>query len=157
MKTMKPFILSFFITGMAFTICPKVRAQTPRIEQLGWLVGTWNRTNSKAGLSGHERWIIDASIGLKGYGVVMKGKDTVSVEKLRIVTGDDGLYYVADVIENPKPVYFKITEVSRDGFTCENPKHDFPKRIVYNRERNTLRATVSGNGKSIKYVFQKVE
>ena len=87
----------------------------------------------------------------------MRGQDTVFIEKLRIVNGDNGLYYVADVIENPKPVYFKFTIISDKGFIVENEKHDFPKKIVYERTGKKLRAILSGNGKSIDYFFTKTE
>jgi hypothetical protein len=134
------------------------QAQTPtHIEDLGWLVGTWKRMYNKSGHTGHERWFIDPEIGLRGYGVTMKGRDTVFVEKLRIVNGDDGLYYVADVIENPKPTYFKITSVTQNEFTCENASHDFPKNIHYRRKVKDLVATVSGNGRSITYKFIKTD
>jgi hypothetical protein len=41
-------------------------------------------------------------------------------------------------------------------FVCENPKRDFPKKIVYEwEESRRLKATVSGNGKAIDYFFIK--
>lgn len=135
------------------------QAQSPsHIEDLGWLVGSWKRLNNKPGQAGNERWIIDPDIGLRGYGVTTKGSDTLFIEKMRIVPGDNNaLYYVADVIENPMPVYFKITSVQQNDFTCENPNHDFPKRISYRRKLKTLQVTISGNGKSIDYEFVKID
>lgn len=85
----------------------------------------------------------------------MNGADTSFVEKLRIVTKDNKLYYVADVPENKESTYFLITGVTATSFICENPEHDFPKKIVYQHEGNTMKATVSGNGKSIDYFFER--
>lgn len=135
------------------------QAQTPsHIEDLGWLVGSWKRLNNKPGQAGNERWIIDPDIGLRGYGITTKGSDTLFIEKMRIVPGDDNaLYFVADVIENPMPVYFRITSIHQNEFTCENPNHDFPKQITYRRKLKSLRVTISGNGKSIDYNFQKTD
>ena len=154
---MKKIRYIFLASLTAACICTK--AQTPsHIEDLGWLVGTWKRTNNKPGQKANERWIIDPDIGLRGYGVTMKGNDTLFIEKMRIVPGDnDALYFVADVIENPKPVYFRISSIHQNDFTCENPEHDFPKRIVYQRKMKHLTVTISGGSKSIDYQFEKID
>lgn len=127
---------------------------TAEINKLSWLTGTWNRTNLKAGRTAHERWIKEDQ-RLQGWGVSMNGRDTTFVEKLKIIEQDMALYYVADVPENKSSVYFKITEISEGGFVCENPDHDFPKKIAYQLEGTKLKATISGNGKSVDYFFEK--
>ena len=123
------------------------------VDQLKWLEGTWTRTNSRAGQSGLELWKKVSSTELSGRGVTLNGSDTVFVEKLRIVVRDGNLFYVADVPENQQPVYFPMTEIKQNSFTCENPEHDFPKKIAYNLQGNKLQATISGDGKAIDYLF----
>ena len=61
-------------------------------------------------------------------GVTMKGKDTVFVEKFKLVIKHNNIYYTADVPQNKQVVDFKLTEISETAFTCENSEHDFPKR-----------------------------
>ena len=124
-------------------------------NRLKWLEHTWARTNNKPGRSGTERWIKSSSEELRGIGVAMRGSDTLFVEKLRILIRENDVYYVADVPENQKLVYFKLTEISDKGFVCENPDHDFPKKITYQQEGNQLKATISGDGKSVDYLFEK--
>lgn len=147
------------LTFLLLMVCTIANAQTPsRIEDLGWLVGTWKRTNNKPGQQGSEQWTIDANVGLLGYGVTISAKDTLFIEKMRIVNGDNNaLYFVADVIENPKPVYFKIISIYQNEFICENQQHDFPKRLHYKRKMKQLVVNVSGNGKSIEYTFTKTD
>jgi hypothetical protein len=130
-------------------------AQSPAssVENLKWLEGSWKRTNTKAGRSGMELWTKVSSTELKGKGITMHGTDTAFVEKLRIVVRDGELYYVADVPENQKPVYFRFTELKASSFTCENPDHDFPKKISYSVNDNRLSAKISGDGKEIEYLF----
>jgi hypothetical protein len=125
------------------------------VDQLKWLEGTWTRTNSKAGQSGIELWKKVSSTELSGRGVTMHGSDTAFVEKLRIVVRDGNLFFVADVPENQKPVYFRLTEVKQNSFTCENPEHDFPKKIAYSLQGNKLNATISGDGKAMQYLFER--
>ena len=124
-------------------------------KKLQWFEGTWTRTHAKPGRSGHERWVKTYDSEWQGWGVSMSGKDTTFVEKLKLVIRDNTINYVADVPENKAPVYFKFTELTGDRFTCENPSHDFPKKISYERSGNSLKAVVSGDGKSIVYLFEK--
>ena len=131
---------------------------TPAAEnfkKLNWLVGTWNRTNAKPGRSGIERWELTSNKELRGFGINLQGKDTTFIEKLRIIIKDDNIVYVADVPENQKPVYFKLTEITESGFVCENPDHDFPKRISYQLDGKKMKAQISGDGKVIDYFFEK--
>jgi hypothetical protein len=79
------------------------------------------------------------------------------LEKLKIVSRPDGIFYVADITENKAPVYFRMTEISNTGFICENPEHDFPKKISYQKDGSKLKATTSGNGKSNDFFFEKAE
>lgn len=144
---MKKFLLLLFVV-----ICASASAQS--VTELSWLVGTWNRTNVKAGRAAHERWVKTAE-GFEGWGVNLNGADTTFVEKLRIVTKDNKLYYVADVPQNKELTYFLMTAVSANSFTCENPQHDFPKKIVYQLDGDKLKATISGNGKSMDYLFER--
>ena len=124
-------------------------------KKLYWLVGEWNRTNVKAGASGLEKWIKNSEIELQGWGITMKGSDTAFIEKTKLIAKDNAIYYVADVPGNKELVYFKLTQVTDHSFTCENPQHDFPKKIVYTNEGSILKATISGNGKSINYLFER--
>lgn len=124
----------------------------PKLE---WLIGKWSRTNTEVGTSGIEKWIKNSSDELQGWGISIKGKDTTFIEKTKLIVKDNGIYYVADVPENKRPVYFRLTTISDHSFTCENAQHDFPRKIVYTKEGTKLKATISGNGKSIEYLFER--
>lgn len=137
-------------------ITTAIGLQAQSIKDVSWLEGTWIRTNVKTGRTAHERWV-KTNEGFQGWGVNMSGADTTFVEKLRIVTKDNKLYYVADVPQNKESTYFLITEVAATSFTCEAPEHDFPKKIVYQLDGTKLKATISGNGKSFDYLFERKE
>jgi Domain of unknown function (DUF6265) len=129
--------------------------KTKDFKKLFWLESTWVRTNIKHGHSGEEEWPGTSPAELRGFGITMNGTDTLFVEKFRLVIKDNTIYYVADVRENKQPVDFKLTEISTTGFTCENPQHDFPKKISYQEDGNTMKASISGDGKSVDYFFEK--
>lgn len=123
------------------------------LKQMEWLLGRWTRTNTSPGKSGFENWTKVSPTEWMGRGISMKGTDTTFVEKLKIVIENKKLYYVADVPENKKLVYFEITLVTSDSFVCENPSHDFPKKIAYRFDGKEIRARVSAGEQGMDFVF----
>jgi len=148
------------ISVLIFTLTLVTNAQSQNtnsdadLKKIEWLCATWDRTDMKGGKISNERWVRTMQGDLQGWGVTMSGSDTVFVEKLRIVSREGSLFYVADVPENNGVVHFKFTELSDNAFACENPNHDFPKKIEYRKDGKLLIATISGNGKSFTYRFQ---
>jgi hypothetical protein len=149
--TKKIFLL--ILLGVSFSFAKSQPASN--VKELNWLEGNWKRINSKAGQSGVELWTKVSSTELKGRGITLQGSDTAFVEKIRIIVQDGSLYYIADVPENKKAVYFLFTDIKPNSFTCENPAHDFPKKIAYSLKDAKLTATISGGGKSMEYIFEK--
>ena len=148
-----------FYSFLIVLVCNIALAQTNTkktkddFNKLAWIEGTWTRTNSKAGQSGIESWQKISPFEFRGSGVTLKGADTLFIEKLKIEIRDNSIYYVSDVPENPNPISFTLTEITESGFVCENPQHDFPKKILYQLNGKSLKATISGDGKSIDYFF----
>jgi len=149
-------VLLFFILIILFAANKSTGQQnTTDFNKLSWLQGNWKRTNVKKRRSGSEHWEKISAREWKGTGITMKGTDTSVVEKMRLTLKDDGIYFVADVSGNNGSVFFKVTQLDENGFTCENPVHDFPKKIEYRLTGKSLKATISGDGKSIDYLFEK--
>lgn len=146
---------SFFLFILLTTLTISSHGQAGDFKKLEWLTGTWNRTNIKPGRTAHERWEKITDDKLRGYGVTIQGSDTVFLEKMTLLIKDNAIYYVADVPENQQPVYFKLTSVTSTGFVCENPQHDFPKKISYQLDGANLKAQISGDGKSMDFLFRK--
>jgi hypothetical protein len=152
-KLMTREICLLILLGLSFSLAKS--QPVSNVADLKWLEGNWKRINSKAGESGLESWTKVSSTELKGRGITLHGSDTAFVEKLRIIVQDGSLYYIAEVPENKKSVYFLLTEIKPNSFTCQNPAHDFPKKIAYSLKDTKLTATISGDGKSIEYLFEK--
>lgn len=151
---MKAFL--FFVLLMLLTTGTEAQRPTAAdFPKLHWLEGTWTKKTPRPGRTGFERWERSPVIAMKGIGVTMKENDTLFQERLQLQVRDNALYYVADVAENKGPVWFKITRITADGFTCENPEHDFPKKIVYQRTDEKLNVTISGDGKSVDFFFER--
>jgi len=123
-------------------------------QRLHWLVGTWKAERQTATV--YERWAITDDYRMDGQGFRITQGDTLFTEQVRIQVQDEVLYYVADVPHNLEEVWFRLTRITKDEATFENPQHDFPQVIVYRRESDyKLYVRVEGeeNGKSRKLEF----
>lgn len=102
------------------------------IDTFSWLKGTWEMKN-KNGTSRLEVWTKHDDNTLIGKGLKASGIDTMELESITLVLQDGDFWYIPTVPDqnNAMPVKFKL--VSQDGlkFIFENPRHDFPQRIIY--------------------------
>ncbi len=150
-----------FLTALLLSFTASLSAQTPSAEEnfkkLSWLEGTWMRTNAKPGKKAYEQWKKSGEFTLKGRAFIVKGNDSTFIEKTSLVIKENAIYYVADVPQNNQEILFKLTSINDTGFVCENPMHDFPKKISYQLTGLDMKATISDETKSIDYLFQKVK
>jgi hypothetical protein len=140
---------------------PGIRAQNIltdtdlKFAQLHWLTGQWERVGMYDPRKGIEKWKRESDSVYTGKGLLLSGSDTLFAEQLGIVIKDDLLYYVADVPENPEPVYFELVQVGNNYFISRNSAHDFPQKISYRLENGELRVIVSNDKKQVEYRFRK--
>lgn len=133
-----------FLLAFALLSCEnKSKPQKP-----GFLLGTWKRINDKSGKQTYEVW----KTNFTGLGYTMQEKDTIFKEVLSIVSIKDTLFYKV-VGVNPKPTLFKFTSQTETSFVCENLQNEFPKKITYRLENDTLKARVSNPDFKIDFVF----
>lgn len=104
------------------------------IGDLTWLAGAWVGKRS-SGSSIEERWSppLGGAMLAVSRSVNTSGKMN-AFEYLRIVERDGGLVYIAQPGGGAK-TEFVLTELSTENGSSravfDNPRHDYPKRIVY--------------------------
>jgi len=121
-------------------------------DGFNWLEGTWVSIDSAKDLSTEERWVKTESYWLEGSRYTLSGKDTTTKEMFAFYF--EGLVYYGIVTKMPW-VYYDITYLSGNGFILENINDTFPKKIVYGRVGKRLRVTLSGNGLTKSYLFER--
>jgi hypothetical protein len=85
----------------------------------------------------------------------LKGTDTVWQEHTKIKSQSNKLIYkVSDKI-NGVTTLFTITSTTDTSFITENPKNEFPKKIAYSKNGNSLNAVISGGGPDILFEYIK--
>ncbi|MGE3165144.1 MAG: DUF6265 family protein, partial [Planctomycetota bacterium] len=102
------------------------------IGDLGWLAGAWVGSRSSGG-SVEERWTPPLGGAMLGVSRTVSPRGKMSAfEYLRIVERDGGLIYIAQP-GGGAPTEFVLTEWSTTRAVFANPRHDYPKRITYER------------------------
>jgi hypothetical protein len=127
------------------------------IDDLKWLEGAWVGTRS-TGSTFEERWspAKGGAMLAVSRSVNASGRMT-AFEYLRIVERDGGLVYVAQP-GGAAPTEFVLSELSPTRAVFDNPRHDYPKRIVYELSaEGGLTATVGymKGGTPRKFEFKK--
>lgn len=123
-------IILVLLSGYGVTSIEQRKA--PSIKQLHWLKGKWARVS--AGVEHIETWQIKKDSLLEGEGYYQKSENKKVTEKLSIRWEKGELFYIADVQENKKPVYFRNILLNDSVAVFENKAHDYPNRITYKKE-----------------------
>lgn len=122
-------------------------AAAPEAEDaaaLGWLAGTW--VSEKDGRWTEERWSPPRGGMMLGTALTGRGEEASGFEYMRIAPDAEGRLAFWGSPGGQPPVPFHLTASGAREATFENPKHDFPTRIVYRRQGEVLTATISGPG-----------
>lgn len=114
-----------------------------KVTDLSWISGCWEMNNN--GRVTTERWAKATDNLMLGTSQTVKETKSVSFEFLRIVNNGQGLMYVAQPSGAKEPTAFAAKTVSAGEVVFENPKHDFPQRIIYKQTKpDTLDARIEG-------------
>lgn len=100
-------------------------------SDMEWLAGAWVGTRGTGGTTSiEERWSPPLGGAMLAVSrTVSRGKMS-AFEYLRIVERDGGLVYIAQP-GGAAPTEFVLTELGTKRAVFDNPRHDYPKRIVY--------------------------
>lgn len=127
---------------MSMILAALLALQAPAsVADLGWMSGRWEATSGERWTE--ESWSSARAGMLIGYSRSGRGEMVREFEFLLIQAGADGaLAYWASPGGRP-PVAFRLVSTSGTEAVFENPQHDFPQRIRYVRQGDTLTATIS--------------
>ena len=118
------------------------QAQRASSESLRWLSGCWVRESGR--LITEETWTEPRGGILLGVARTTHGDSLVDFEFSRIAETDSGLVFFATP-SGQTPASFRAVTSGAHSIVFENPNHDFPQRIFYQRtNRDSLEATVEG-------------
>lgn len=119
-----------------------------------FLEGTWKMENKEI----YEHWDKLNDLNLKGFSYSLTNGQMMVMEYLNIIQCENEIVYTATVIKQNqgRGIDFKLTRAD-NAYIFENPGHDFPKKIVYQKLNETeMFVEVSdGNKKGFSYKMTK--
>ena len=134
----------------------KTKKKYLQLENANWFIGRWE--NATPEMTFTEIWKKANDSTYTAESFVLVSKDTVFYESVDLLQKNDSLFYTVSVRNqnNEKPVSFYLTKSNNNQLIFENPKHDFPNKIMYNKINNdSIVATIEGikNGKTQSETF----
>lgn len=161
--TMRPHLI--LALGLSLTACTttttileseQLEARTARtkLHQISWLSGTWHMAKPEG--YAEEKWLPPQGGMMMGLGYTIEGETTKAFEYLRIETREDTLVYVALPQGRGPGVEFYLTNLTNEEALFENPEHDFPKWIRYQRTGpESCKATIGSDTGSIAFLYDQ--
>lgn len=116
-------------------------AAPAKVDDLAWMAGSWVQESD--GRWTEEYWTLPR--GGVMLGASRSGRDGAlrEFEFLRLQAGEDGaVSYFAQPGGRP-PVAFRLAQHGAMSATFENPAHDYPQRLRYERKGDVMTATIS--------------
>lgn len=107
-------------------------------QNLDWLVGCWESFENYS----KEVWVKNPDGSLLGFSASIERNEIAFYELLYIREVGGVLTYTAHP-SGQNPAVFVIQESDEQRVVFENSSHDYPQRIVYEREGNALTAAIS--------------
>lgn len=132
-------------------------AATPgaRVDDLAWLGGQW--VSEADGRWTEESWTGPRGGVMLGHSRSGRGDALREFEFLRIAAGADGApAYIAQP-GGRAAVAFALVQHDAASATFENAAHDYPQRIHYARDGDTLTATISriDGSRPMRWVYRR--
>ncbi|HAP68704.1 MAG TPA: hypothetical protein DCR04_03095 [Flavobacteriales bacterium] len=125
------------------------------LDELNWILGEWEMVEGPSTTT--ETWKVKDDSTFVGTGITMLDNKIVFQEELSIKYRNGDLSYVA--ILSDKTAHFLLTEFSNQTAVFEDPKNDFPSKIVYELDLENLGVTLvriqNGEEQSMRLQFIK--
>ena len=134
----------------------------PRIESLAWLSGCWER-RGQHGVT-EEQWARPGGGSMIGFSRTVRRvadrDSTTEYEFLRVFVRDGKLVYAA-LPSGQRYTEFTETSAGDSSVTFENPKHDFPQRVLYTRRGADsvvarIEGAIQGRTRAVDFAYARV-
>jgi len=111
------------------------------ITAVGWLQGCWQMTAGDRVVE--EQWMAPRAGVMLSAGRTVRGTTLVEYEWVLLREKDGTLEYEAHPSGQPSAV-FTARSATENEVVFENPAHDFPQRVGYRRDKDSLLAWIEG-------------
>jgi hypothetical protein len=114
------------------------------MPEAAWLSGGWAGSDERGAVT-EEHWLEPAGGAMLGVNRTVSGDRMVFFEFLRIERRPDGeIVYLAAPKGRHPATPFRMVDAGPGRLVFENPEHDYPQRIIYERAGDTLLLRIEG-------------
>jgi hypothetical protein len=143
-------------SAMVMLVAAGASAQTA--SQVSWMAGCWRQVAD--GRTVDEVWMAPAGGTMIGISRTVGGSRTVAFEFLRIHEEGGRLTFTAKP-SGQNEASFAVLRIGSRDVVFENATHDFPQRVIYRLENDTLvgriEGTLNGKPRSVDYPMRRVD
>jgi hypothetical protein len=134
------------------TASATVAAQQTLIDRVGWLGGCWAFTDGDGSVE--ENWMAPRGGAMIATGRTVRAGKLASYELVILREAGGRLAYEAHPAGQAVAV-FRSTALTESSVVFENLEHDFPQRVGYERNGDSLNAYIEGpiNGQTRRIDF----
>ncbi len=145
------------MVGLLITVSTKAQTNLS-VTDFSWLEGSWQIDLSEMQIKVFESWKRGDGNAYLGEGYVLKGKDTIVKEVIKIEKIGEHWVCIAQINDNAPVLFTLKAESTAKALVFENLEHDNPQRIRYtfisnNEMMARTEATVEGKTVSEDYPF----
>ena len=145
------------VCALAFR-CSVSAAPTASVEDLAWLKGCWRSAGE--GRQTTEHWLSPAGGAILGISQTIAAGKTVEFEFMRIAQEENGDIFFIATPSGQKETRFKLVKFGAGEAVFENPAHDFPQRVIYRRDGDSLLGRIEGlskgKGRAVDFPLRRV-
>jgi Domain of unknown function (DUF6265) len=130
---------------------------TGKIEQVAWLQGCWQL--DAGGRVVEEQWMAPRGGAMLSMGRTVRDGRLVEYESVVLRERDGLLAYEAHPSGQAPATFLSVT-IDAATVVFENPTHDFPQRVGYERKGDSLlgwiEGTVNGQSRRVEFPYRRV-
>ena len=133
-------------------------AHSADLDDLAWMAGAWSET--KGDTVTQEQWLDGTGALMLGAGKTVKAGKVTTFELMRIEPRGESVSYFASP-GGKGWTEFRAIERVPNRIVFENKEHDFPQRVVYWRDGESLHAriegTINGQARSRQWRYERLK
>ena len=141
--------------GAAMALLALQAAPAASVDSLGWMSGRWEAVEGQQWTE--ESWSAPRAGVMLGYSRTAQNGTVRAFEFLRLQAGADGVPVYWGSPGGEPAVGFRLTASTPASATFDNPGHDYPQRLHYVRDGETMVATISAidGSRPVRWTFRR--
>lgn len=127
--------MKYLATWILFVLSQGCHGQDGQlIDHTEWVLGTWELTTKKGKV--YESWQKSSETQMDATSYLLKDRDSVVLETIKIIEDAGNLYYIPTVNgqNDGAAIIFRLRELTPSSFQFENLEHDSPNVIFYQQK-----------------------